>query len=259
MVQHLNFYETVKEARMRLERSVVLYDGKPYFVLAVDGHKPDGIFRMYLDDLTDSRGPAHRRGLSIPYDWCDEPGALRGDKMDAWLEKKPEEGVIRKMMNSPSFNKFRPFPLGMVNVGNTVVFTERQPTRSTFQGLTQQMINATRVSIIPDSAKPSLARDGVTITSVPFVDMLLGNYPDPKECLEAMTNPRIMNEGVAFHRLFALFRGPLDMLFLAYKGDVVGILTEHDFSVLRLGTSYRHLREVVSELGLFDKVIVKDI
>ena len=45
---HPNFYENLKEAQMRLLRTVVTYDNEPYYVGAITNHMKDGIFRVYL-------------------------------------------------------------------------------------------------------------------------------------------------------------------------------------------------------------------
>ena len=257
MPAYTNYYETIKEARMRLLGTVILYDNRPYYVLAIADHKADGIYRMYLDDLLHKDGPARRRIHGMPYDWCDEGvGHTVGDKMDEWMEKQkqtPEEiGVIRKMMNSPLFNKFRPFPLGMVNVGSTVMYVERQPTRNTLQGLAQQMLNVSSVSIVPkEGIRP---RSAVSVDSVQLARTIINDYPSPEECLKALSDDRVANEGAAFHRQFAIMRGPLDMMFVAYKSEVIGILPNHDLSVITIGRNYSHCKEAVAELNVFGDI-----
>ena len=82
MANHKNFYETIKEARMRLAQTVVMYDGEPYYVLALDNHKSDGIFRVYLDKLGQKGGMAHRR-LNIPFEYYDGETSV-GAAMDKW-------------------------------------------------------------------------------------------------------------------------------------------------------------------------------
>jgi len=251
MPVYTNHFETLKEARLRLSNTVVLYDGKPYRVLAIDDHKSDGIFRMYLDDLLHPEGCALRR-VPMPLDPYE--GSV-GEAMDKFLDEKGDIGVIRKMMNSPLFQKFRPFPLGMVNTGGSVVYSERQPTRSTFQGLTQQMINTSAVTIIPRPL--SRVRDTVSLDGKALAQTIIGNYPSPEECLKALTDPRVGNEGAAFHRMFAILRGPLDMLFVAYKGDVIGLLPNHDLSCITIGAQYRHCKEAVTELGIFGEIKIR--
>jgi hypothetical protein len=48
MQEHVNFYENIKEARMRLKGTIVLYEGIPYRVLAIADHKGP-VFRIYLN------------------------------------------------------------------------------------------------------------------------------------------------------------------------------------------------------------------
>jgi len=257
MPSFTNYYETIKEARMRLQNTVILYDGKPYYVLCIADHKSDGIFRMYLDDLLHKDGCARRRIHGMPYDWHDEgPGESVGDKMDAWLEKQKDDcGVIRKMMNSPLFNKFRPFPLGMVNVGSTVMYVERQPTRNTLQGLGQQMLNVSSVSILPKDGRPM--RQSCSLDSIQLARTIVNDYPTPEECLKALADDRVANEGAAFHRQFAIMRGPLDIMFVAYKAEVIGTLPNHDLSLITIGRNFNHCKEAVAELGVFGDIKVR--
>ncbi len=253
MPQFTNFFENLKEAHMRLKDTVVVYDGKPYYVLTICDHKPDGVFRIYLDDCTRPDGLAMNRH-SIPYEWYDEEDMSRGDKMDEWLEKYPDEGVIRKMMNSPKFSKFRPFPLGMCNNRGEVIYIERTPTRYTQQGLTPQMLNYTHLT----AAGPVNA--GLRHAMIPnlfsfaFSQMVMGNYPDPKECIKNLCDPDISNSGMAFNRSFSFVRGPVGLLFLSYKQDVVGYMPNADLSCVTLASKFKHCKEVVSELELFEDI-----
>src|SRR3546814_20877703 len=58
----------------------------------------------------------------------------RGKRMDNFLKDNPDCGIIRKNMDSPLFNRFRPFPLGMCNLNGETYFLCRSPTRNTQQG-----------------------------------------------------------------------------------------------------------------------------
>lgn len=254
-MKHVNFYENEAEASMRLAHSIVLYDDKPYYVLAVTDHKPDGILRIYLDPLGQKQGMSHRR-YSIPYDWMNTglPGQSRGDKMDEFLESHKDSGVIRKMMNSPKFNRFRPFRLGMCNNSGFVQYIERSPTRHTQQGLTSTMVVVKTVGL--DNNRPGMSFDQFGLS---FYDTIMGNYPTADDCLKALTNKDIANEGAAFHRDFALIRGPMSMVFLAYKEDVIGRLPERDFGTIDISPEFIHTKEVVESLNLFKDIRITDV
>jgi len=88
-----------------------------------------------------------------------------------------------------------------------------------------------------------------------FRDCIMGSHPSAQECVNNLKDPQILNEAAAFHRQFAFVRGPLDMLFLAYKADIVGVLPNRDLSVLRIGREFRHTREVIELLNTFDTII----
>lgn len=252
MKEYPNFYENIKEAEMRLKDTVVLYDGEPYYVLCICDHKPDGIFRMYLDPIG-RKGGLTINSMDVPYQyWDNTKFATRGAAMDDWMDKNPDTRIIRKMMNSPLFNKFRPFDLGMCNVGSGVQYIERSPTRHTQQGLTAQMLSCTVLSIGTD-AKRRLG--GVHITSESFRDCVVSDYPSISECLDNLKDPKVSNEGAAFHRNFAFVRGPIDTMFLAYKSDIVGLLPYGDLSSVKLSPQFRHVKEAVTELNVFGNVI----
>lgn len=260
-----NFYENTQEAQMRLRSTVVLYDREPYHVLAITEHKPDGIFRIYLEPIgwSDVEDPTANRVYpssivdNYPPNWNG-----MGPALDAWLEtdEGKKSGILRKMMNSPLFNKFRPFPLGMINYGTSTYYVERQPTRKSEQGLTGSMLYETLLT----TSLPSKKNKGlvlgigrypvVSIYSKEMQRCIKGEYPSAEECLLNLSDPAVDNESAAFNRNFALVRGPCDLLFLAYKEDIVGVLPKCNFDLLRLGRDFGHCREVVESLSIFNSI-----
>lgn len=253
MVQYTNFYENLTEAERRLKDTVVLYDGHPYYVLCITDHKGDGVFRVYLDKLGSDRAPAICRYDHIPNNWHDEPNMSRGKKMDIFIEDNPDSGILRKKMNSPLFNRFRPFPLGMMNRGIHAAYCERRPTRPfSSQGLSGGAIDGHHVVL--RSSNEALSGISIDIFNPGFADMVLGNYPSLDECIDNLNNPEIENESVAFHRYFALIRGPIGVLFLVYKQDIIGYLPDGTKSNVFLGKRFIYTREVVGDLGLFGNI-----
>jgi hypothetical protein len=253
MVDHVNFYENLKEARMRLVHTVVVYDGKPFYVLAISNHKSDGVFRIYLDEIGRDKMLAHQR-IPVPYEGYDEGGASVGDKMDEWMEKYPDEGIIRKQMDSPKFSKFRPFALGMCNLNGGVVYVERTPIRHTQQGLTSNMLNYHKVGNPPGALLNG--RDIPSLTGLPFYRTVVGDYPTVEECLKNLHDPDVTNSAIAFTRNFAFLRGPVDLMFLAYKSDTVGYMPHGDASKLTLSKKFKHTKEVIEDLNLFHDIKV---
>lgn len=237
---------------MRLRDTVILYDGLPYYVLNVSNHRKDGVFRIYLCPLLEDM-PIYVRYNSVPlYGWSSNEGEYARE-FDKWLENNEESGILRKRMDSPLFNKFRPFPLGMCNYDNTAIYLTRSPTRHTTQGLSSQSLRAFSVSL--DGSRET--KNIPTLDSQEIASTILGSYPSPEEVLKGLTNPLCENTSAAFHREFALVRGPLDLLFLAYKTDVVGLLTESNFGRVQLASTFGYLTEVVEGLNLFSDVVVK--
>jgi hypothetical protein len=248
-----NVYENVKEAMLRLKRTVVCYDGEPYVVVAITNHKADGIFRIYLDPLAKtSEQMSH--GRPEPEQFPPEHSGL-GAYMDEWMAVHPQAGILRKQMNSPLFNRFRPYPLGMCNTkGGGTYYIERQPNRRTEQGLLSAMLQETPINVSPTSIPRG--RMSVDIYGAAFKDCVMGKYPSAQECLVNLLDPEVVNEAAAFHREFALVRGPLSMLFLAYKHDIVGVLPKNDFSMVRLGRDHHHCKEVIENLGVFSAILM---
>lgn len=252
MPSHVNFYENLKEAQMRLSGTIVLYDKLPYTVVAICSHNADGIFRIYLDPVGRDPSIPHIYPMEIMGNTNSENPTL-GLKLDAWLSQNPATGIIRKQMNSPLFDKYRPFPLGMCNINQHVYYVERQPTRKTEQGLTPNMLTETRLELM--SSQPSLGRDCRAFHSPNFLSCITGKHPPAQDCLTALQSEEYANEGLAFHREFALLKGPISLVFLAYKNDVVGVLPKGDFSYLKLDPKFIHVKEAVDKLSLFDKII----
>lgn len=250
MASYTNFYETIAEAQMRLRGTVILYDSEPFYVIGVASHA-DNVFRIYLEPLKDGREMVAHNDPHIP---CNSHGVDHphfSSEMDAWMLKNPSSGVLRKMMNSQKFNKFRPFPLGMCNYDGDAVYVERHPTRKVEQGLTQQMLINHRPGLIP--SKPFQSH--VKLFSKEFRDTILGKYPTPQECLLQLLDPQVANTGAAFSRDFALVRGPIDTLYLAYHGEVIGFLPNFDFTKVKIGSDFVHTKEAIFDLDLFDTVI----
>lgn len=252
---HTNFFETIKEARMRLNHTVVMYDGEPCFVLGISNHKADGIFRIYLDPLNVEGGPSYVKTPGIPFNWMDEgPGATIGDKMDAWLETETGKNshVMRKMMNSPHFNRFRPFPLGNVNRDGDVIYMERTPVRNMQQGLESKMLMCAYPTDFSRSDNRLKGGRGIyNLYDPALVKMYLNEYPSFDKCITSLKDRNCLNLGAAFHRYFALVRGPLDTMFLAYKGDVVGVLPKRDKTLLEIDKKFAHTKEACEELKVF--------
>lgn len=252
-----NFYERIDEAKMRLRGTVVMYDDEPYYVLAVTDHKADGKFRIYLDPLS--------RGKSAIFSFEDFPRVqdyhCPGEVLDLWIDRNPESGVLRKYMGAAGFNKYRPFPLGNMNSMGTVYYCERSPTRNTHQGLRRESVIAMPVSVSPDSSGRGRKgyydayTEGRNIgidfeNNLEFYDCIKGAYPTFQEVVEALLDPEVTNSGVAFHREFSVFRGPLNMLFLCYQHQGVGQILGGGETMV-LSKEYEYLLESVQDLGVF--------
>lgn len=248
-VQHVNFYESLKEAQMRLNQTIVMYDNEPYFVICIDNHKSDGIFRVYMEPLGSPRGLTFS---SSPYS-ANHPGIDMDHFLDTYKDKTP---IIRKQLNSPLFNKFRPFPLGMCDSNGSTYYCERAPVRGTYQGLNRDMLNSKLISL--DTSKGGPGRYGPEMYSEDFRKTILGQYMSAQDALSHLVSNKVKNQSLSFHREFCFIKGPVGTLFLAYKTEVVGNVVNRDFSQLNLVKKYFYTQEVINELGVFDKIVIAD-
>lgn len=251
MANHPNVYENLKEAQFRLNGTIVMYDGIPYYVIAITSHKSDGIFRVYLDPI--NWDGTSLRSLPNYSDYSPEDSRL-GTYIDKWMDDNPKSLLIRKQMNSPKFNKFKPFQLGMCNYGTRTYYLERQPVRRHEQGLTRSSVSETRVTL--DEGRKESGGMSVEFYSNAFHACVLGQHPSAEDCMKNLLDSEVENEAGAFHRQFALVRGPIGMIFLAYKTHIIGVVPYGDFSKIKLGKNFPHTKEVVEGLGLFDNIVV---
>lgn len=250
-MEYPNFYQNLKEAQMRLRWTVVLYDDIPYQISAITNHKDDGIFRVYMRPIAKANTETYPGFLdSYPNDH-----PQLGVMFDQWLDENKNTSYIRKMMNSPSFKKFRPFPLGMINYRGRAIYLERQPTRKSEQGLTQSMVTENFLTLNTDqNVKTSGMGRSVDIFCQEMHDCILANHPSARAALEGMLNPDIENQSVAFARDFAFIRGPMGMIFFCYKADCIGMLPNNDFDRIKISKQFIHCKEVVEALRIFDTI-----
>lgn len=248
-VKHKNFFENLKEAHIRLRHTVVLYDGEPVYVLAITDHKKDGVFRVYCRPIEE----AEKRMPGFPpiHDYNPAHEEI-GPWLDNWMTNNPGHTLLRKQMSSPKFDRFRPFPLGMCNIhGKGTSYVARQPVRPrTEQGLVKAALHETPIT----AARTGIRAFSLNMFTQAFKDCILGRYPSAKDCIDNLRDPEVTNEAAAFAREFALVRGPIDMIFLAYKEDIVGALPKGDFSEVRLGKEFKHTKEAIEELQLFTTI-----
>lgn len=270
MAKHKNFFETIEEAKMRLNKSVVQYRDDFYYVVYVSDQKEDGKFRVYLDKLGQGQAIWHRTNFPQSPDYSSSELVAKYDS--AIKNKSYGEGFIRKYATSRYFNKFRPFPMGNMNIDGEVIYCERSPTRNMNQGLLRDAVLATRVQTVPYqyddhgqnnrlndlSGRGPLGNAPFDIFSEEFNQMLKGEYPSYREVIENLQDPEILNNGCAFSREYSLFRGPLDMLFLCHRHSGVGAVSV-DGKSLSLASTHRFLVEEITEMGIFNNITIKEV
>jgi hypothetical protein len=262
-VKFKNFYENVKEANLRLRGTIIWYNGPgeegPYHVLVISDH--DGSdFKIYMKKLGQKYMNIH--GVMPPSEHYGDITGI-GGHMDKFMKDYPKFNLVRKDLSSPHFRAFRPFPLGMMNLvtknkaGQPIdcetLYLERQPNRQTQQGLIKSMVFVKHVNAAMSRA-PTQAHFTFDLWSEDFYDCIMGNYPSIETCLSKLRDPNVANEAAAFHRNFALVKGPIGMIFLSYKGEVVGLLDNKNLSSLTIDSEYKYTKEAISDLHIFNNI-----
>lgn len=229
-----NVFETLDDAQRRLSNGIVKYgDNEFYYVNEVRSVTKDSIYRLYLTTLPSDR---------LRYD--DRPN-LPEDHED-FMEVVGGK-FIRKKIDSPKFNKFRPFPLGMVNYEGNVAYVTRVPTRHTQQSLSSNMCSQVLINMATNGDTPHSALR-VYFGGVEFTEMLKGVYPSFRECITNLSDPDCNNSAAAFNREYAIVRGPVGVLFIANKDGPFGIVK--DISSVQISSNKKHLKESLESLGL---------
>lgn len=241
-----SFYENLQEALRRLQNTVVTYDGQPYTVIGITDHKPDKIFRVYGWPIDAKKGlpdEMYDWGLGSPQ-WC--------SLVDKYIDAKNGFPMIRKHINSPGFNRFRPFPLGMLNHEGRVKFWERAPLRHSEQGLTRNAVSEHYLTLDKNNPYGGGGRNtSANLVGKHVADCITANHPSFEEVIKNLRDKDDATEGAAFHRNFAVLKAPMDVLYLAYKTEVIGLIGEGEKPGVLIGRQYKHYKEVVEETNVF--------
>jgi hypothetical protein len=249
-----NFYECLTEARNRLNRTCVLYDGLPFHINHIDKNPEEELFDVFLEPVGLSNKELIKQfwyGLQNFYFSPDVYEPQAWVYCDQFVKTHPDSGMIVKKINDPLFNRFRPFPLGYMSMGLGVGYLERIPIRPRME---QGLISSGIVVVTDD---PKMSHFGQTHWhSKEFRDCILGDHHDINVVIAALLDSSVDNYASPFDREFALELTSLDMMALLYRGDAIGSLPNKDTSKVLLLKEFRHYREVVEDLEIFDTVVV---
>lgn len=210
-----NFYENLEEASFRLNQSIVMYDGQPVYIHSLENNT-DGIVRVRIQELP--------------------------------LDEAKINNTTRKMINSPKFNRFRPFELGNMNLlASGVIYPyrlERVPVRTRTQGTTQT--NTRLNPLFPELRNPNFGFNSL-LYNEGFVEMCRGVYPTWDEYIETGIPSCALSRDIAIR-----LSEDTGLRFLKYKELYAGIVTEK--GVVALYPKYNYLREAIEELKVFSGV-----
>lgn len=206
-------YENIHDAQMRLQNTVVLYDGEPVWITEVaergDGDPKDDIFRVY----------AH----PIP------------------MKAREPKAQMRKFISSKKFD-MAPFPMGFLNKDGQVYYCTRLPRRQQRQGLSNGTFSCT---LVPAQLQIAIPRLEQLVVAPEFYACIKGLYPEYDEAVKEIERGNASS--VAFHRQFALVSDPEleELLYLYHKKDKVGFMMDGKIKLTHKG---RCLKEALQEI-----------
>lgn len=203
-------YENAEEAQLRLDRSVVIYDGELVYVDHIR-KDDDGKWKIQVYDLP-----------------------LTGEK------------GTRKLVSSAKFN-FEPFELGYINPANLEKSTRystyytRAPVRKYKQGLNSENTTIIKPQFPFGQNKYGFLEFRELTAEKGFVDCFKGNYPSLQETL--VTCKKYPERMLAFDRNFAVYYcDATDLYYLYYKAEIVGRV---DNGIPILGNKFKYLQQVL--------------
>jgi hypothetical protein len=208
-------YENVHDAQMRLQNTVILYDGEPVWISEVGqvgaGDPKGDIFRVYI-----------------------RPLPINGKEAE------------RKFISSKKFD-LAPFPMGFMNKNGNVYYCSRLPRRQQRQGLSNQTFAC---SLIDGSSVERPRREfnlENLVSDQCFLDCIKGKYPNVAEATRQIEEGNI--QGVAFHRCFAIIRDAelSELIYLYHKREKVGFIMNGQLKLSKKGNC---LKEALNEVGV---------
>lgn len=212
-------YETVEEAHMRLQGSVVLYDGEPVYITAVKAveRQDEGggrdIFRVYA--------------VPLPYGKADDV-------------RNGNDKQFRKYISSKKFD-LSPFPMGWCSYGRDAYYLSRIPARQARQGLTSGNLKISAIG-----GRPIKADYNSLVSSEEFKRCVTGKYEDVEIAL-ARLNGLGDDVVVPVGRSFAFVKDvDIGLVYLYHKNTKCGFTfgTNKGFT---LPDKYKFLREEAEE------------
>ena len=220
MVKTDFFWTDTDQAIERLCSSVVLYDDKPVYVVEI------------------TRGEDTPKGVIY---FCADP----------------EQKLVKKLLNSPKFSRFRELPkLGWCNLSySQAVFLNRRVSVGRSHGLTAGNITVYEARHTDDSSSVSVSQrfsfDNV-MNDQGFVECHEGVYPKLSDVLINIRE----NSTIAYSRTFAVLRDYQGLRWL-YRGlEKVGLFSGAD--TLNLLQKYNYLREEITADKAFTLATIRE-
>lgn len=203
------------DASSALRDSIVMREGRPWYVTNVGGTAPHGIVLAGVPLGSFIAGRIESRATSFELDY----------KKVTW--------------NS--------FPLGYTQVEGSAYYLSRIPNRQWKRGLSRNNIH-----VRADAAFGGLGLNWTAWFGKPLENTLLGKYPSYEKAIELLKEYEEENEGntnsVAFNRFMAISFDELGQLKLHLKGDVVAY--GDDKNAFKLGKYHKYLENMLRHNGV---------
>lgn len=184
-------YDTVEEARQKLESSVVMYDGIPVFIVGASGSK-NKVMLQYIELPISPRGQSE--------------GSKSASIMDPLWDFKTIGSKL-------GYVQIKDLKTGVFES----VFTSRIPTRHSRQGLDERT-----VYVSPPTFSGMDYGWGVIITQPGLIDTMRKNFPSIKEAFDGLTNKPEMFKSVGISRKMILMYDRVSPPYLIYRQEKIG-------------------------------------
>lgn len=203
-------YDSLEQARLRLDGSVILWKGHPYYVRGISGRAPKNLVATF-------------------------------DKLPIGSEP-----TVNVNLNDPDI-EVKNIRFGYWNTSAGACYITRIPNRNTHQGILLENLYF-RMTGEPRGplSRNQIRATSNPLNNPTFADMFCRKYPTFNEVLEKLQ----VEEGprsIAFHPHFALEKSKLGFFTLHYKGKAVAWSDDKQF---RIPPTFQFLRECCREAGI---------
>lgn len=207
-------YDTVEEARQKLESSVVLYDSVPVYIQSCSGKKNE----------------VNLTFINLPVTGKDQEKTIRSITDPRWDFRSIGTRLGYTPVKSPVNNSWE------------TVFVSRVPIRHSRQGLDNSTVSVIQF----DTGSGYGYSWNDVLMSGGLIRTIKGDYPSTESAFDKITKDPELFKSIPVHRKLALFYDKVNPPNLLYRNDRIGY-TE-DGRIFKLAKHKNFLREELTDV-----------